>query len=147
MLVRDLMLMKVYSCRSSDLAIDCAKLMRDEHIGFVPVLDDDDRIIGVVTDRDLAIRLVAADLPVTTPLSRIMTQTPVLTVHPEDDLELLEQKMAEEKRSRAIVLDKTGKLVGVVSLSDVVGAEPSSARAAQLLKDIASREAVTVLKQ
>ncbi|GMU59304.1 MAG: oxidoreductase [Myxococcaceae bacterium] len=147
MLVRDLMLVKVYSCRQTDRAIDCARLMRDEKIGFVPVLNEDDQIIGVVTDRDLAIRLVAADLPLSTPVSRIMTRTPVLSVRPEDDLQLLEKKMAEEKRSRALVVDNQGRLTGVVSLSDVVAAEPSPQRAAQLLKDIASREAVTLLRQ
>lgn len=147
MLVRDLMLVKVYSCRATDPAIACAQLMRDEKIGFVPVLDEFDRIIGVVTDRDLAIRLVAADLPLSTPISQLMTRTPVLSVRPDDDLHLLERKMADEKRSRALVVDKAGKLVGVVSLSDVVAAEPSPQRAAQLLKDISSREAVSVLRQ
>lgn len=147
MLVRDLMLVKVYSCRQTDRALDCARLMRDERIGFVPVLNDNDEIIGVVTDRDLAVRLVAADLPLSTPVSRIMTKTPVLSVRPDDDLHVLERKMAEERRSRALVLDKEGHLVGVVSLSDVVAAEPSAERAAQLLRDIARREAVTVLRQ
>jgi len=101
----------------------------------------------VVTDRDLAIRLVAADLPIDTPVSRIMTKTPVLSVRPDDDLHVLERKMAEQRRSRALVVDKEGHLVGVVSLSDVVSAEPSADRAAQLLKDISRREAVTVLRQ
>ncbi|MEW6433458.1 MAG: CBS domain-containing protein [Myxococcota bacterium] len=147
MLVRDLMLVKVYSCRPTDRAIDCARLMRDEKIGFVPVIDENDQIIGVVTDRDLAIRLVAADLPLSTAVSRIMTKTPVLAVRPDDDLRVLERKMSEQKRSRAVVIDKEGRLAGVVSLSDVVAAEPSSERSAQLLKDIATREAVTVLRQ
>ncbi|MEW5739306.1 MAG: CBS domain-containing protein [Myxococcota bacterium] len=147
MLVRDLMLVKVYSCRESDRAIDCARLMRDEKIGFVPVLNENDQLIGVVTDRDLALRLVAADLPASTPVSRIMTRTPLLSVRPDDDLQLLERKMSEERRSRAVVIDREGRLAGVVSLSDVVAAEPSPQRAAQLLKDIASREAVTVLRQ
>ena len=147
MLVRDLMLVKVYSCRQTDRALDCARLMRDEKIGFVPVLNASDEIIGVVTDRDLAIRLVAADLPIDTPVSRIMTKTPVLSVRPDDDLHVLERKMAEQRRSRALVVDKEGHLVGVVSLSDVVSAEPSADRAAQLLKDISRREAVTVLRQ
>lgn len=147
MLVRDLMLVKVYSCRQADSALDCARLMRDERIGFVPVLNDDDEIIGVVTDRDLAVRLVAADLPLSTPVSRIMTKTPVLSVRPDDDLHVLEKKMSEARRSRALVLDKDGHLVGVVSLSDVVSAEPSAERAAQLLRDIARRESVTVLRQ
>jgi len=147
MLVRDLMLVKVYSCRPTDRAIDCARLMRDEKIGFVPVIDENDLIIGVVTDRDLAVRLVAADLPLSTAVARIMTKTPVLSVRPDDDLRVLERKMAEQKRSRALVVDKEGRLAGVVSLSDVVNAEPSPERSAQLLKDIATREAVTVLRQ
>jgi CBS domain-containing protein len=147
MLVRDLMLVKVYSCRETDRAIDCARLMRDEKIGFVPVLDEHERVVGVVTDRDLAIRLVAADLPPSTPVTRLMTRTPVLSVHPDDDLRLLERKMAEQRRSRALVVEANGRLAGVVSLSDVVNAEPSPERSAQLLKDISAREAVTILRQ
>jgi CBS domain-containing protein len=70
-----------------------------------------------------------------------------MSVRPDDDLRVLERKMSEQKRSRAIVIDKAGHLAGVVSLSDVVAAEPSAERSAQLLKDISSREAVSVLRQ
>lgn len=140
MLIRELKPLQAHTCHELDPAIDCARLMRRENIGFVPVLDDDDEITGVVTDRDLALRLVAADLPWSTPVREVMSAGPLLCVYPEDELRTLEEKMAWERKSRAIVVDHSGNLLGVVSLSDVAKAEPSEKVAAQLFKEVTSRE-------
>jgi len=146
MLVQDIMLLNVYTCRDTDPAIDCAKLMRDEKIGFVPILSADDEVIGVVTDRDLAVRLVAEALPLSTPVRQVMSPGPLLTVRPEDDLRSLEELMAAQKKGRAMVLDQRGKLVGVVSLADVAGAETNEKRAARVFRDVTARESVQILK-
>jgi len=99
-----------------------------------------------VTDRDLAVRLVAEGLPLSTPVRQVMSPGPLLTVKPEDDLRRLEELMSAQKKGRAVVLDQRGKVVGVVSLADVAGAETNEKRAARVFRDVTARESVQILK-
>lgn len=140
MLVQELTKSRAITCHTSDAALECARLMRRENIGFVPVLDDHEELVGVVTDRDLALRLVAADLPLETPVGHVMSADDLLCVFADDTLRTLEERMALEHRSRAVVVDHDGNLLGVVSLADVVRAEPSAGLAARLLKELTRRD-------
>ncbi len=137
MLCRDVMKPNVFSGRDGDAVYACAQLMRDRGIGFVPVLDAEGRPIGIVTDRDLATRVLAERRPGDTPLYVIMTRD-VLTCRPEDDLRVAEEIMTTARKSRILVVDAAGKCVGVVSLSDV--AQADRARAGAVLRAVASRE-------
>ncbi len=140
MLVSELMRRGAHVCKASDPASVCARIMRREGVGFVPVVDDGGDVVGVVTDRDLAVRLLAADRPPETPVSEVMTVEPLLTVFPEESLRSLEEKLARGRKSRAMIIDHDGNLLGVVSLSDVAGAEESPEAAAELLRQVTSRE-------
>lgn len=143
---KDVMLTLVFDCKMSMTAEECAQLMRAEHIGFLPVSDGDGRLVGVVTDRDLVVRVMAQKRPPSTPIGEIMSGRPFLTCTPGDDLRALERRMAEERKSRAVVEDADGKIIGVISLSDIAQAERSAARTGKLLRDVTHRESVSIVR-
>ena len=114
-----------------------ARRMRDENIGFLPVCDRDGRVIGTLTDRDLAVRLVAEGMQFDLPVSDVMSRE-VVACYPDDDLERAEQVMAAAQKSRLVVLDGDGRLAGVVSLSDI--AEHDVANAGRTIARVTERE-------
>jgi CBS domain-containing protein len=123
----------------TDSARQAAALMRDENIGFLPVCDDDGCVVGVLTDRDLAIRvcadgLSAADVNVEDTMTR-----EVVACRPDDELTDAERLMAEYCKSRVVVTDDAYHLLGVISLADVVQRD-SNRHAAHTLRKIVSRE-------
>jgi CBS domain-containing protein len=143
----DVMLTLVFKCDPESTVSECAQLMRDEQLGFVPVLDKQMQVVGVVTDRDLAVRVLAEDKPGTTRVSEVMSMGPFLSCEPEDDLHELELRMAREKKTRALVKASDGSLLGVISLSDIAQNERSAARTGRLLKEVTRRESVSLVRQ
>ena len=116
-----------------------AKRMRDENIGFLPVCDQSKKVQGTITDRDLAIRVLADGRQATTPVKDVMTRE-VVAVRPDEDLRKAEELMSKNHKSRIMCVDQGGKLVGVISLSDIAQREDPG-RAAQTLRNVSEREA------
>lgn len=143
---KDVMLTLIFKCDETTTIAECAQVMRDEQLGFLPVLDRQLRVVGVVTDRDIAVRCVAERRPIDTPVSAIMSTGPFLTCAAEDDLHELEQRMAQTKKARAMVNAEDGSLLGIISLSDIAQSERSSARTGKLLRDITRRESVSIVR-
>lgn len=137
MRISDLMKREPQRVLSHDTCRVAARRMRDENVGFLPVCDRDGRVLGTVTDRDIAIRLVADGLRPEIPVGDIMSRE-VVACHLDDDLERAEQLMAASQKSRLVVVDDDGRLRGVVSLSDV--AEHDMAHAAETIARVARRE-------
>ena len=135
---RDIMKRDVESCWVFDPAAEVADRMRARGIGFLPVCNDAGEVVGTITDRDLAIRLVARRLPHGTPIHRVMSTGPV-TCSPEDDLGFAEALMRRCHKSRMVCVDGYMRPVGVISLSDVADAELPW-RAGRVLRDISARE-------
>ncbi|HEV8178102.1 MAG TPA: CBS domain-containing protein, partial [Gemmatimonadales bacterium] len=111
-------------CTSDSTARETAILMRDNDCGSIPVVENTNtkRLIGTVTDRDLAIRGLAAGLGPGTPIRDLMTYEPVTSV-PEDEIENLRQVMIEQQVRRVPVVDVDGMLVGIVAQADVAREE------------------------
>jgi CBS domain-containing protein len=143
----DVMLTLIFKAGLTSTVAECAQLMRDEELGFLPVLDEEFRVVGVVTDRDLAVRIVAEQRPATTLVTEVMSPGPFLSCEPEDELEELEQRMAREKKARALVKAPDGSLLGVISLSDIAQAERSAERTGRLLKEVTRRGPVALVQQ
>jgi CBS domain-containing protein len=139
MLCRDVMVKKVETCRESDSVAACATLMADRVIGFVPVLDAEDRVTGVITDRDIALRVVSRRLDLDTPVRDVMTRD-VRVCRPDDDLVSAEDHMAEARKSRLVVVDAEGRCQGVISRSDIAQSD-HGARAGRVLREVTRREA------
>jgi len=143
MLCRDVMLPLVFKCLEETPVVECAQRMRDEQVGFLPIVDVKGIAVGVITDRDLALRVLAERRRPSTPVRAVMTPGPLLTCLPDETLAAAERRMAEAKKSRALVVDKQGVVLGVISLSDVSVAESSPERTGNLMRDLSIREAAT----
>ena len=134
MKVRDVMTADPVRIDASETAAAAARLLSRHNIGILPVCKNE-TLIGVVTDRDIVLRCVAAGLsPDSTGVSRAMTQR-VVTVCADDDLRLVSEKMAKEQVRRLPVVQGR-KLVGMVSLGDLARQPDYSAEAAECLCDV-----------
>ena len=122
-----------------DTVEDVARRMRDDNIGFMPVCDQSRKTHGTLTDRDLAIRVLADHKPASTLVEDVMTRE-VISCRPEDDIDKAAQLMARSHKSRIICVDKNGSLVGVISLSDIAQ-HATGPRATDILRQISEREA------
>ncbi len=120
---------------------EAAIRMRDDNIGFLPVCDQSRQVLGTLTDRDIAIRLVAAKKPASTLIEDVMTRE-VVACSPKDDIRDAERAMAKNHKSRIMCVDEDGRLLGVISLSDVAQHEKGG-RASETLREISEREART----
>jgi CBS domain-containing protein len=126
------------ACSEADTACDCAKLMKERNIGFVPICDAAGEPVGAITDRDLAIRVLAEGRSPDTRLGDVMTRD-VVCCQVGDDLSAAEQLMRDHHKARMMVCEQSGKLAGVISLSDVVEFEEEST-ATRTFRDVAARE-------
>jgi len=111
------------SCVTPDSpARDAARIMKEEDVGIVPVVDDQSsrKLVGVVTDRDLAIRIVAAERDGTTRVREVMSESRLATCSPDEDIDEAMDTMAAEQVRRIPIVDERGSLVGIVSQADVV---------------------------
>jgi CBS domain-containing protein len=123
-------------CRETDSVVDCARIMRDASIGFVPICDDAGKPIGAVTDRDLTIRVLADGRSLDEKISGFMTRD-VISCKPDHDVQEVARLMREHRKSRVMVCDDSGKLIGVVSLQDLAEAE-SEEEAGETLQQVKS---------
>lgn len=117
MKVRDLMSKDVQVARPGDSLQAVAERMRAGDFGFMPVADGD-QLIGTITDRDIAVRAVAAGAAPTAPVVEYITRDPH-TARADDDLKTVLDAMSGKRIRRLPVLDKNDRLVGVVSLGDL----------------------------
>ena len=121
--------MKVCDCMSRDVQVaspkqsirDAAKMMAKIDSGVLPV-GENDRLVGVITDRDIAIRAVAEGKAPTTKVGDVMSHE-VLYCFDDQDLEAIAQNMAEMKVRRMPVVNRDKRLVGIISLGDLARRE------------------------
>jgi CBS domain-containing protein len=139
MLCRDLMRTDVARGTEALTVEACARMMKDNNIGFLPVVDADRRVVGVITDRDLAVRVLAEGLPPETPVGNVMTRD-VRVCYPDDTLQEAERKMSATQKSRLVVADDDGHCVGVISLADIAQGD-TRRRAGGVLRAVTRREA------
>lgn len=138
----EIMKKDVECVRRNDAVKVAAKKMRDENIGFLPVCEDGMKVLGTITDRDLAIRILAEDSRgANTPIGDVMTKE-VVACRPSDDIRRAEELLASHQKSRIMCLDDNGILVGVISLSDLAQADEGEP-VARTLRQVTEREATT----
>jgi len=124
----------------TDTVQSAARAMRDRNVGFLPVCEADGRVVGTLTDRDIALRLVSEDRSAAQTLVGDVMTREVVSCVATDDLARAEELMATHKKSRVLVLDESGAACGVISLSDIAERD-STTRAAVTLRQVATREA------
>ena len=142
MKVQDVMTSVVRSCQSSDRAHIAAQIMWEADCGCVPVVDAAAHVMGMVTDRDLAMAAFTQgrrldEIPVAT----VMTKK-VQVVSPKDDLASAQQLMQTAAVRRLPVVED-GRLVGILSINDLtrVAAQPASKKA----KDLSAEDVTATL--
>ena len=120
---------------------EAARLMKEEDVGLVPVVErvggaeTRGRLVGVVTDRDIAIRAVAEGRAVDVPVSDVMSGG-VKTCSPEDSVEDAMSLMGREQVRRIPIVDERGSLVGVVAQADIVRMSGKDRKAEQTVEQI-----------
>ena len=95
-----------------------AQMMRDEDVGLAPIVEGD-RLVGTLTDRDIAIRVVAEGRDPESTAVKDVASTDLVTVDPQQSLEEALRLMAEYQVRRLPVVEEDGRLVGVVAQADV----------------------------
>jgi CBS domain-containing protein len=120
-----------------DTVLTAARTMRDSGVGFLPVCDSSRRVLGTLTDRDLAIRIVAENRHAATKVNEVMMPE-LVSCKPEDDLRHAQLLMGRNHKSRLVCLDTDGRLAGVISLSDIAKAD-SGGRALETLRRISGK--------
>jgi CBS domain-containing protein len=122
--VRDAMTDNLCSIDADKSIAYAAKMMKDEDVGLAPIVEGD-RIVGTVTDRDIAVRVVAEGRDPESTTVREIASTDLVTVDPEQDLDEAVRLMAQHQVRRLPVVEEDGRLVGVLAQADVAElAEP-----------------------
>jgi CBS domain-containing protein len=133
MKVREAMSRDVYICAPGDTIRDVAMKMRDGDFGSVPV-GSRDRLEGTITDRDIAIRAVAAGCGPDTPVRDVMSKN-VLTCREDDDIDDAADMMRERQIRRLPVTDRDGRICGMLAFADLA-MEGSSKQMGKTLRDV-----------
>lgn len=138
MKIQDIMT-KDPSCVTPDATVrEAAQVMKREDVGVVPVVNGDaeKRLVGIVTDRDIAIRCVAEGKDGTCRVRDVMSSDDLATCSFADDVELVMEAMRTEKVRRIPIVDERGSLVGIVSQADVLRKTRDMNRAGETLEEI-----------
>lgn len=106
-----------------------AQMMIDNDCGMIPVVDDDGKPVGTVTDRDIAVRIVARGKDAATSCACDAMSTPVTTIASTTSLYDATCVMEAEKIRRVVVVDGNGKLAGVAAIADLALAGKDEATA------------------
>lgn len=125
----------------NDTARQAARLMAENDCGCLPVVESSDtsRVVGVITDRDIALRAIARGKGSDTPVRDLMTSSPECC-GPDSDLREVERVMADRQVRRVVIVDDANRCVGIISQADL-------ARAAKQGKKVTDREVATVVEQ
>jgi CBS domain-containing protein len=138
MICQDIMKSDV-KCVSPRTTIEnAARQMLDEGIGFLPICDETNKVLGTITDRDITIRVVATHESPSQPVGDFMT-TRVVACRAMDDLNYAQELMSQEMVSRIMCINERGELEGVISLSDIAQVEDGP-RASRTLRSVSERE-------
>lgn len=123
MKARDIMTASPACCTPDSSAADAARLMAQEDCGCIPVVEDEasNRLVGVVTDRDLAVRGFARGLGPDTPVRDLVSRD-VSWCGPETDVREVERIMAERLVRRVPVVDDSGRCTGIIAQADLARA-------------------------
>jgi len=132
--IRDLMTTNPRSLESSSTVVEAARLMRDEDAGLVPVCEGD-KLVGTVTDRDIAVRVVAEGKPPESITVGEIASRELVTIDPQQELDEALRLMARHQVRRLPVVEEDGKLVGIVAQADIAR-NASDAKTGDLVEDI-----------
>jgi len=130
-------------CLPGDLVTKAADLMKSEHVGSIPVIENEQtqKLVGIITDRDLALKIVADKLEAaSTKVEMIMTRK-LVTCRADDDLQKAVDAMAENQLRRIPIVDADNKILGIIAQADVMMHFDHPKKAAEMVKEISRTNA------
>ena len=139
---RDIMTKNVSTANKDESLQDVAKILRDNDIGILPITEDGtDKLVGLVTDRDIVVRAVADGDSVTeTSVGEVMT-TDLFTANPDDFAFEAVRTMGDKQVRRVPIVDEMDVLQGIVSMADVALEMEDEKEIAETLEEISSGKA------
>jgi CBS domain-containing protein len=133
--VNEAMTAQVVTAKPTDSIQAVAKIMKDVDTGAVPVFEDG-KVVGLVTDRDIVLRVVSEGADLKGPISAVMSGD-VQSCKEDDNLADAAAQMANHQLRRLIVTDDAGKLVGILSLGDIA-VDYGAKKVGQTLEEISA---------
>ena len=135
MLVKEIMTPNVEVVSPGDTLEQAARKMQELNVGPMPVCEGN-RVVGMLTDRDITVRATAAGCdPKTTLVSDTMSQV-LICCYEDDDVRDAARRMQEHQVRRLLVLNRAGDLVGIVSLADLATAAGDRGQPGEVLKGV-----------
>lgn len=125
-------------CLSNDMVVKAAKLMKSENVGSIPVVENEQtqELIGIVTDRDLVLKIVAEGFDAaSTQIDAVMTRK-VVTCLADDDLQKVMDTMSKRQLRRIPVINENKKILGMIAQADVAIHYDHPKRTAAMVKEI-----------
>jgi len=125
-------------CLPNAMVAEAAELMKSENIGSIPVIEDEQskKLVGIVTDRDMTLKIVAGGLDAkSTKVEAVMTRK-VVTCLAGDDLQKALDAMAEHQLRRIPIVDNDYKVVGIIAQADVATRVDQPEKTAEMVKEI-----------
>ena len=132
--IRELMTANPCSIDADKSVSYAAKMMKDEDVGLAPIVEGD-KLVGTVTDRDIAIRVVAEGKDPESTTVRQIASTQLVTIDPQQSLDEALRLMAQHQVRRLPVVEEDGRLVGVVAQADVAR-EGQDSKTGQVVEQI-----------
>jgi CBS domain-containing protein len=125
-------------CLPNDVVAKVAQLMKSENVGSIPVIENEQtkKLIGIVTDRDLTLKVVAEGLDSKSIKAEAMMTLEVVTCLAGDDLQKALDAMASHQLRRIPVIDKDHKVVGIIAQADVATRVNQPEKTAEMVKGI-----------
>ena len=137
----DVMTKNPKTCAPTDIVEQAAQLMKSEDVGPIPIVGDNGKLEGIITDRDIVLKVVAEGRdPKTTKLSEVMT-TDLISCTQDGDVEEMLELMEDNQVRRIPVVDASGRLVGIVSQADIATRLDEPEKTAELVEDISKAAA------
>jgi CBS domain-containing protein len=131
-------------CLPTDAASKAGGLMKSENVGSIPVIESEQtkKLIGIVTDRDLALQIVAQGRdPKSTKVADVMTQK-IVTCRAGDDVQKALDAMSEFQLRRIPVVDEQDRIIGIIAQADVATRVDQPAETAEVVKEISQPTAM-----
>jgi len=125
-------------CLPTDTVVKAAQLMKRENIGSIPVIENEltRKLVGIVTDRDLALKVVAQGKDAkSTQVESVMTNT-LVTCLAEDEIQMALDAMSEHQLRRIPIVNNENKILGIIAQADVATRVNKPEKTAEMVKDI-----------
>ena len=137
----DVMTKNPKTCAPTDVVAQAAQLMKSEDVGPIPIVGDNGKLEGIITDRDIVLKVVAEGRdPKTTKLAEVMT-TDLISCTADGDIEEMLDLMEDNQVRRIPVVDASGRLLGIIAQADIATRLDEPDKTAELVEDISKAAA------